>query len=77
MSVRRFVTHFSQDLSGFNLNFLHKDILPYILKSDSWILENCICCLDNWVNETNLDQKRNILHFNKDKITFCSLNDAP
>ena len=28
------MTHFSQDLIGGFLNFLHEDILPYILKSD-------------------------------------------
>ena len=37
-----------------------------------WILENCICCLGNWVNETNLDQKWNICHFNEGgPIFFC------
>ena len=62
------------------LNFLYEDILPYILKvTMSYILENCICCLDNWVLDnlsTNLDQKQNIWHFNRGSITFCALNDA-
>ena len=40
-------------------------------------MENCICRLDNWVIETNLDQKQNIWHFNEGSITFCALNDAP
>ena len=60
------------------LNFLHEDILPYILKKrQSDKLENCICCVDNWINQTSLDQRRNILHFNEDTITFCALNNAP
>ena len=47
------------------------DSLPYILKRrQSHILENCICCLDNWVNKKNLDQKQNIWHFNSGSITF-------
>ena len=47
------------------------DSLPYILKRrQSHILENCICCLDNWVNKINLDQKQNIWHFNSGNITF-------
>ena len=58
-------------------NFLHEDILPYILKSDSHNLENCVCCLDNWVNKTNFDQKQIIWPFNEGNITFCALNDAP
>ena len=57
--------------------FLHGDILPYVPKSDSDNLENCICCIDNWVNEINLNQKWNIWHFNEGGITFCALNDAP
>ena len=60
------------------LNFLHEDILPYVLKKrQSDKLENCICCVDNWINQTSLDQRRNILHFNEDTITFCALNNAP
>ena len=35
-----------------------------------WILENCICCLDNWVNERNLDQKWDICHFNEGDLSF-------
>ena len=38
------------------LYFLQEDILPNMLKSDKAI----ISCLDNRVNETNLDQKQNI-----------------
>ena len=48
------------------LKFLHEDILPYILKSDKagfWEIVFFFFCLDNWVNETNLDRKRNIRHF--------------
>ena len=58
------------------LNFLHEIILPYILTSDSQVLENCIFFLDNWVNKTNLDKKGNICHFNGGSITFCAFNDA-
>ena len=43
----------------------------------SQILENCICCIDNWINKTNLDQRQNIWYFNKGNITFCALYDAP
>ena len=43
-----------------NLDFLDEDFLPYIFCQ---ILENFNCCLDNWVNKTNLDQKRNIWHY--------------
>ena len=49
----------------------------YTKKWQSQILENCIFCLDNRVNKTNLDQKQNILHFNEGDITFCALSDAP
>ena len=40
------------------------------------VLESCICCLVNWVNKTNVDQKGNIWHFNEGNITFCALSDA-
>ena len=46
------------------LNFLHEYILPYILKSNKVIFWKIVRCLDNWVDETNLDQKRNMWHFN-------------
>ena len=49
-------------------------IFCHILKSDKAII--CVCCLDNWVKETNLDQKWNILHFNEANITCFALNDA-
>ena len=49
----------------------------YSKKWQSDNLENCVFCLDNWVNETNLDPKQNIWHFNEGNITFCALNDAP
>ena len=42
------------------LNFLQEDILLYILKSDKVRFWKCICFLDNWVNKTNLEKKRNI-----------------
>ena len=32
--------------------------------------ENCICCLDDWVNKTNMDQKQNIWDFNWGRIFF-------
>ena len=48
------------------LNFLHEDILPYIVKSDKAIIK----CLDNWVNETNLYEVQDIQHFNDSNITF-------
>ena len=60
------------------LNFLNEDMLSYILKSDKARFRKILfCCLDNWVNKTNLDQKRNIRYFNEGSITFCTLNDAP
>ena len=35
------------------LNFLHEDVFAiYTKKWQSQVLENCICCLDNWVNKT-------------------------
>ena len=52
-------------------------LATYTKKKQSWILENCILYLDNWVNETNLDQKRNFWRFSEGNITFCALNDAP
>ena len=64
------------------LKFLHEDILPFILKSDKAGFWEIIFfffffffffCLDNWVNETNLDRKRNIRHFIQGNITFCAL----
>ena len=58
------------------LNFLHEDILPYTKKWQRDNMEDCVCCLDNWVKETNLDQKWNILHFNEANITCFALNDA-
>ena len=45
-------------------NFLLGDILP-ILKSDKAMI-----CLDDWVNETNLDEKQDIWHFNESNTTF-------
>ena len=58
------------------LNFLHEYILPYILKSNKVIFWKIERCLDNWVDETNLDQKRNMWHFNEGNIAFCAVNDA-
>ena len=50
------------------------DVLVNILKSGhSEHSENCICCLDNWVNETNVNQNRNILHFAEG--ISCPLNE--
>ena len=37
--------------------------------------ENCICSLDNWGNETNLDKKQNICHFKESDLIF--LLNAP
>ena len=48
----------------------------YTKKGQIQILENSICCLDNWVNKTNLDQKQKMWHFNKDNIIFCQLNET-
>ena len=59
------------------LNFLDESILSYKLKSDEarfWKI--VFFYLDNWVNETNLDQERNIWYFNEDNITFCTLKDC-
>ena len=58
------------------LNFLHEYILPYILKSNKVIFWKIVRCLDNWVDETNLDQMRNMWHFNEGNIAFCAVNDA-
>ena len=41
--------------------------MPYILKGDKAII---CCCLDNCINEMNLDQKWVIWHFNEGNITF-------
>ena len=41
----------------------------YIKKRQSWILEN-VCVLDNWVNETNFDQKCSIWCFNEGNVNF-------
>ena len=69
LSVCLSATHFLQDL----LSFLLEDILPYILKRDKAInLENCICCLDNWVKDRNLGEKWNIWHFNLGNFIFCA-----
>ena len=51
-------------------------IFSHILKSDTAILRKIVCCLDNWVKETNLNQKWNIWHFNEGNITFFALNYA-
>ena len=66
----------------FSVNFssLYEAILPYTKKWQRRILENCICCLHNWVNETNLDLKQNIWHFNEGNMVFfcfkwCSIID--
>ena len=55
LSVCSSVTNFSQDLrNGFFKFFTWR----YIYKTwHSQILENCVSSLDNWVNNTNLDQK--------------------
>ena len=74
LSLRPSVTHFSQDLLGI---FSYFFAWGYFAISTNkkwlrWISENCICCLGNWVNETNLDQKWNICHFNEGgPIFFC------
>ena len=39
-------------------------------------LDNYICCLDNWVNEANLDQNQNICHFNEADLILFVLNDT-
>ena len=63
--------HFSQDLlSWFSYFFAWGYYARYTKKWQSQILKNCICCLDNWVNQTNLGQKQNIWHFNEGNITF-------
>ena len=66
----------------FSVNFssLYETILPYTKKWQRRILKNCICCLNNWVNETNLDLKQNIWHFNEGNMVFfcfkwCSIID--
>ena len=54
-----------------------KNIGVGTVKNGCDYFESCICSLDNWVNQTNLDQKWNIWHFNEGNITFYTLNDAP
>ena len=44
LSIRLSVTHFSQDCSVGFLNFLHKDILPDILKSDKAEFWKIVLC---------------------------------
>ena len=69
----------SQDLFS-ELNesiFLHGDIFAiYTKKWLSQILQNCIYCLGNLTNKTNLDHKWNIWHCNEGNITFCALNNT-
>ena len=57
--------------------FVRRYFAIYTKKLQSSNLENRVCCLDNWVNERNLDPKQNIWHFNEGNITFCALNDPP
>ena len=59
------------------LNFPWGYFTMYTKKWQSRTLENCISCLDNWVNKTNLDRKLNLWHFNGGSITFGALNYAP
>ena len=57
-SVSWSVMQFSQDLhSGFSWFFKEEYFAIYTKKWQNHILGNCICCLDNWISETNLDQK--------------------
>ena len=69
-----FFRNFSLDFSHF---FTWVFFAIYTKNWQSNNLENCVCCLDDWVNERNLDPKWNIWHFNEGNITFCTLNDAP
>ena len=62
-------------LIGFSEFFAWGCFSVYTTKWQSWFLQNRVCCLDNCVNEINLDQKRKIYHFNESSITFCV--DAP
>ena len=61
-------TSFSRSTKSVFFSFWHFAI--YTKKKLSWILENCICCLDNWVNKINLDQKQNICHYNEGDLIF-------
>ena len=44
----------------------------YTKKGQIQILENSICCLDNWVNKTNLDQKQKMWHLTKTTSLFVN-----
>ena len=69
-----FLRIYSVDLFQF---FVWGYFAIYTRKWQSDNLENCVCFLDNWVNETNLDPKQNIWHFNEGNITFSTLSDVP
>ena len=61
LSASPCVMHFSQDLlCGFSYFFAWWYFAIYNKKWQIQILENCICCLDKWVNKPNLDQKQKI-----------------
>ena len=68
-------------LSGSTVDFFQLFVWGYFaIYTKNWQsdnLENCVCCLDNWANEANLDPKQNTWHFNDGNITFCALSDAP
>ena len=71
LSVLLSVMYFSQSLlGGFFKFFAWGCFAIYPKKWQRGNSENCVFCLDNWVNKINLDQKWNIWHFNKGNITF-------
>ena len=60
---------------GFLNFFAWGNFAIYTKKWQSHSLENIICWLVTWVNETNFDQNWNIWDFNEGNITVCALND--
>ena len=53
-------TFFSRSTGWISLIFCVRTFTICTKKLQSWILKNCICCVGNWVNQTNLDQTQNI-----------------
>ena len=69
LPVRLSGMHFPQDLRIECLKFfVWWYFAMYTKKWQSDNLENCVCCLDNWVNNTSLDPKWNVWHFNEGNI---------
>ena len=69
-SMSIFETFFSGSTWWIFLFFSSGHFALYTNKWQSRISGNCICCLDNWINKANSDQKQNILDFKGGKIIF-------